>query len=576
MSLTCDKDSFKAVSFNSQGISLIVGRQTQINKTQQGKTVNGVGKSLLAYLIHFCLGAKKSDELAKKLPNWEFTLKFLLEDEVHVVTRNTTNQTIITVNGNEERVSKYYKEELFPKLIVPNEFIRDFGLTFRPVIKRFIRPDKESYNYFDRVKAEKTEYQVLLYNALLLGLDLNLVNEKYGLRQQQAEHESLKKFWSKSSVFKEYFIQSAHPDIELEALNSRIQKIEQDLKDFKVAENYHDMEQEANATQAALRKSRNKKVILENQILAINNSLEETPDISFEQVNRVYEQANFFFNDQVQKRLNDVLIFHRNLLENRNKRLVGERETRERELRDILRDIESLNGHLNYHIQYLSEHGAIEELEANQQHLNDMKLQAQEITRYQELLEENKRSLQEIQIKMIRQTQHTDSYLVKNKTFVTEAKSLYSSLANKFYPNKANGLSIENNNGENQTRFDIDATIDSDPSDGINSVKIFCYDMTLLQLQRHHNFKFLFHDSRLFDPIENRQRALLFDTAYDIVTQEGYQYIASINEDQIRSMKEVLPDDRYSEIFGDRSVVLNLTDESEQTKLLGVDVDLKY
>lgn len=65
-----------------------------------------------------------------------------------------------------------------------------------------------------------------------------------------------------------------------------------------------------------------------------------------------------------------------------------------------------------------------------------MKLQAQEITRYQELLEENKRSLQEIQIKMIRQTQHTDSYLVENKTFVTEAKSLYSSLANKFYPKK--------------------------------------------------------------------------------------------------------------------------------------------
>lgn len=103
-------------------------------------------------------------------------------------------------------------------------------------------------------------------------------------------------------MVKKLCIQSAHPGIELEALNSRIQKIEQDLKDFKVAENYHDMDQEANATQAALRKSRNKKVILENQILAINNSLEETPDISLEQVNRVYEQANFFFNDQVQKK----------------------------------------------------------------------------------------------------------------------------------------------------------------------------------------------------------------------------------------------------------------------------------
>lgn len=535
-----------------------------------------MGKSLLVYLIHFCLGANKSDELAKKIPNWEFTLKFSLEGESHTITRSTTDQNMVIVNGNEERFSKYYKEELFKKLIEPPEFIESFDLTFRPVIKRFIRPDKESYNYFDRVKGEQTEHQILLYNALFLGLDLNLVNSKYGLRQQQAEHENLKKLWSKNSIFREYFVKSTHPDIELEALQSRIKKIEQDLKDFRVAENYHEMEQEANRTEATLRDYRNRKVIFENQISAINNSLEETPDISLEQVSQVYEQANFFFNEKVQKRLEDVLAFHKTLLENRNKRLISEREIRERELKNILQQIDELNSQLNQHIQYLSEHGAIEELEANQQRLTNLKIQAQEITRYQELLEENKRALLEIQIEMIRQTQRTDSYLMENRAFVTEAKSLYSSFANRFYPNKANGLSIENNSGENQTRFNIDATIDSDPSDGINSVKIFCYDMMILQLQRHHGFKFLFHDSRLFDPIENRQRALLFETAYDIVTKEGYQYIASINEDQIKSMQEVLTEERYNEIFGDNSVVLNLTDESEQGKLLGIDVDLKY
>lgn len=120
----------------------------------------------------------------------------------------------------------------------------------------------------------------------------------------------------------------------------------------------------------------------------------------------------------------------------------------------------------------------------------------------------------------------------------------------------------------------IEAKIDSDSSDGINSVKIFCYDMTVLQLQRHHNVHSIFHDSRLFDPIDSRQGAALFTLADKIAKDRGYQYIASINADRMESIKDTMGSDIANTIFSDDTIILELNDTSEEDKLLGINVEL--
>jgi len=57
--LEANKDSFKTVSFNKQGLSLIVAKQSNPEERDTTNTYNGVGKSLIVLLVHFCLGAKK-------------------------------------------------------------------------------------------------------------------------------------------------------------------------------------------------------------------------------------------------------------------------------------------------------------------------------------------------------------------------------------------------------------------------------------------------------------------------------------------------------------------------------------
>lgn len=58
ISLTSNNTGFKNVYFNKRGLSIILGDQVDTTPIAEKNTFNGVGKSLLIELIHFCLGAE--------------------------------------------------------------------------------------------------------------------------------------------------------------------------------------------------------------------------------------------------------------------------------------------------------------------------------------------------------------------------------------------------------------------------------------------------------------------------------------------------------------------------------------
>src|SRR5690349_4172153 len=100
--LSSNHDTFKTIEFNSTGLTIIVGA-----KSQNGETYNGVGKSLIVELLHFCLGSNKNKEFALKIPQWEFTLDFDLNGGKHVVSRNTSNQDEVYLDHREMKVSDF-------------------------------------------------------------------------------------------------------------------------------------------------------------------------------------------------------------------------------------------------------------------------------------------------------------------------------------------------------------------------------------------------------------------------------------------------------------------------------------
>ena len=75
--------------------------------------------------------------------------------------------------------------------------------------------------------------------------------------------------------------------------------------------------------------------------------------------------------------------------------------------------------------------------------------------------------------------------------------------------------------GEKGFRFNVD--IERSGSQGIDSMKVFCYDLMLAQLWagKHPSPGFLIHDSTIFDGVDERQVALALERAAVISRQAG-------------------------------------------------------
>ncbi len=176
---------------------------------------------------------------------------------------------------------------------------------------------------------------------------------------------------------------------------------------------------------------------------------------------------------------------------------------------------------------------------------------------------------------MAQATVETNQYIRSIRSHLDFLMEKFREYSRELYGSVPAGLTVKNNDGENQCRYDIEAHIQNDAADGINQGKIFCYDFLLLTLRQRHMMEFLFHDNRLYADMDKHQRYSLFRLADRVSREMDVQYIATINEDVIDSVSDVAGAD-FHRLFVD-PVVLELTDApGGKGKLLGLQIDMKY
>ena len=385
----------------------------------------------------------------------------------------------------------------------------------------------------------------------------------------------LKKNIEKDEIFKNYFSESKDLEINIVDLREKIKHLENELKKFDVAENYHEIKKEADEISSQIKLIESQTIVLSNSIENINKSLQLSPDISKEKIIEFYNKAKAELSERIIKRLEDVERFHSSLLKNREIRLLKEKtefiketERKEAHRQDLAIKFSEL-------MKYLDSHGALEDYNKMILRLADLRNSLEKLITYNAILEEYKKKAEEWSIKMKQQNIETGDYIKDFKKIIEKDVLMFRSFSNEFYNDKPAGIEVINDTGENQNRFKINARIEADASDGINEVKIFCFDLTLLKAHHNHKINFLFHDSRLFSDMEPRQRATLFKLAYKETLNNTIQYIATINADQIEPTKEYYKSGEYENIFT-KNIILDLTDESDANKLLGIKVDMKY
>lgn len=427
ISLTSNNAGFKNVYFNKTGLSIILGDQVDTNPKAEKNTFNGVGKSLLIELIHFCLGAEPTSDFIDKLKDWSFSLKFELDEKIYTATRDVVLNSKIVLNDNTMDIKDFNTFMGNKCFDIPSDFNY---LSFRSLLPLFIRRNKNSYNdYKDYLDLGRSStYQILLYNAFLLGLNISLIKKKKELRDEEIKIKKLEKQIKQDPVLKSFFTGNKDVQLEKKNLQRKIEQLEKRIKDTKISEDYYD---------------------IKSKYVEDNN----TTDIYIEEL----ENSKF----------NDIDIFFR-------------------------------------------------------------------------------------------------------------------SMANNLYPNNTSGITVTNNEKPNTLRFNLEAHIEADSSDGIGSAKIFCYDTSILFKGCNHKIDFLFHDNRIFSDIDPRQIVDILKTMYNLTLEKNKQYIISLNRNQIDNIRmlaethsELITLDEYKTIITD-NICLILKDTQDADKLLGVKLDIKY
>ena len=549
-SLSANQPSFHPIIFN-EGLNIIVGKQASPHSQNDGNTYNGVGKSFVLHLIHFCLGSNKIDSLAKSLPDWEFTLTFEVDGNEYSATRSTNKQDMIDFCGEEIKL-KLMKEkmlELCFEISSPPKH-----MTWNTLFSRFVRRYRMSYFRFDTYVPKETDYSKLLNTLFLLGIDTTLILKKKELRDKQQSTKATEKAIKNDPFFKQYYLGENDAELDLAELEYRIN------------------EKEANDKSYERKMLENKRVLISNYIKNIEDSFKETARANEEDVIKIYEFANIEIPEMIKRNIEEVLEFHRKQVLSRTLRLKKELRKQQIALNEIDKRISIVGERMDKLLGYLNSHGALEEYIAITKQLSDLKSKKNRIYEYQKIIKSYKDIELEIKASFINQDKETDEYLENIKSVTDNLKSVYWEYAKQFYPQKRSGLLIKNNSGENTLRYTLDARIEDDSSDGVNEVRLFCFDLLLLMCRKS-KIRFLAHDSRLFANMDPRQREMLFRMIYDVTQNREFQYICSINEDTILSFKELMTEEEYSKIVTN-NIVLELNDDAAESKLLGIQIDL--
>ncbi|MBN1252043.1 MAG: DUF2326 domain-containing protein [Bacteroidales bacterium] len=573
ITLSANKTSFKTVHFkNETGINLIVASQKNPHKSDKGDTTNGVGKSLLIAIIHFCLGSSSKQSFKNKLTDWEFTLKFKIKDKIYESKRSTKQQNKILLN-NEELSRKEFNQKMEKLLIdMPGE-IKE--LSFRSLLAFFIRPRKSSYIHEANPNAVKKDYQVQLANAFLLGLDVLIAEEKYQLKLEKDRIKNLVNDLKNDKFINEFF--SGDKDITLakSELNETIENLEINLKNFEVADDYYEIKEQADKLKYSLENIHNDITLKQIQVENINESLKISPDIKRENIERIYKEAFVILKEDAIKKLSELEKFYKHLSKNRENRLLEQKNQLNKQIDLLLQKKQNQNNELNGKLKYLDAHQALDVFIKLSEKLSDAKSKRDNLHKFEELIFKYKDESRKIDKRQIEENEKTVNYLSEATPIIAKTNDFFRSLIKRFYPKSASGITIYNNEGENQIRYNIEAKIEADKSDGIANVKLFSYDLTLLLNGYGHKIDFLFHDSRLLDGIDPRQKHELFIILNEYIKKNNKQYIITANFNQLEELKQYFTPSEYDNIIKD-NIILELKDNSHEGKLLGIQVDIDY
>ncbi|MCP4678314.1 MAG: DUF2326 domain-containing protein [Deltaproteobacteria bacterium] len=576
--ISANKSSFQSVTFTA-GLNVVLAKRA--DASTQKDTRNGLGKSTLIDIIDFCLGSRTTKGkglIIEPLEEWAFTIEITLAGNRVTATRAIATPNRIVINGSTtgwveqpdldgETGERIFNWERWKILLgwslfgLPrtNDSFK-YKPKYRSLISYFIRRGPNAYvGPFHHFGQQKT-WDIQLHTAYLLGLNWEYASQWQVLKDQEEYVKAITK------AIKTGAMEGAVGSVgELEAQVIQLEQVvkndENALISFKVHPQYEGIQADADRITSELHELTNQNVSDRRRLARYQASISEERPPNPLALEKLYNESGLVFSDVVKRTLSEAKEFHEKIVFNRRDFLQTETERIEKVINERSEHIKKLTDERAVSLDILRTHGALQEMTKLQERNVTIKGKLNRVqSRIREVkdLRIRKRDLKIAKTELARlaeldHEQRRDVWSAAVRLFNEHSQALYER------PGK---LVID----IGDTGYKYRVEIERSGSEGIDKMKIFCFDLALLHLQRKKQGRidFRIHDTLMYDAVDPRQRARALERAAQVTTEGNAQYICTMNSDMI-------PYSDFPEGFDfDQHVRLVLTDATPAGSLLGM------
>ncbi len=582
-SIKSNNPNFKSVNFHS-GFNVVLADRSYDDQAEEKRTRNGAGKTTLIEIIHFCLGSQVSKSSVFKndnLKGWSFIIEIDIGAEIYKIERFTDCPGKIYIDGDisaicidckyDKTAHRYYAspnsfnkamlEMVYGIKVTDNnqKYLPSFRELISYAIRRNVEGYKNAFEFFSRQKASSIQ----ACNAYFLNLSMEYAAEFQNLKEKKKGIEDYKNA-AKSGVVGTFSLNIGELSTEVFSRQKDVDSLKSQLESFQIHPQYEEISCNANSITKQIHALTNTLVLRQRLLERYEeNYTDEKPSLPIADIEKVYHEAGILFQETISHSLSEVMDFHKAIVSNRAEYLHGEIVSLKKEIKELTGKIKMLSEQRAELMKILETHGALDEYILVQdqyakakQLLEDAKKRLESA----EYVEDSKSRLKiENQELLIRSRQDYNERMQMRE----RAISLFEENTEFLYP-ESGTLTIDLR--ESGYSFGVD--IKSSRSQGVNYMKVFCYDMVLAELGslKEKYPDFLIHDSTIFDGVDERQVARALILAQQKCDELGFQYICLVNSDMIPYQEF---DDEFTEQFN-QNIVLRISDVQENGGLLGM------
>ena len=548
------------------GINIILGKYSG-DKDQRG--ISGIGKSSLIRLINFALLSDSSEKRFSK-PKYDFLrkenhniiLEFKINEETHFIKRFFSNKDKVYYGTKNNSFEEYSKSELRKILInklfpIENEEVYIEGNKFGSLLDFFLKDDLATISRIEPLKfseAIRNTKDIAIYNFFLLNLsNKHIIRYDELTKEYDSYNNTIKGLQEKIKVDSGKTIEEFKTErIKVE---QNISLLEKSLQDYKFLKNYKNIEDQLIEVTTSINEKLKTYYSLSNKHKKIRDSFHLSQDLDTKQIQKLYNEVLLTFGDIVKKTLDEIGIFKKEIIENRNKFLISKEKQLESSIKDTLDEITKLEKKRSELYKKLDEKGALESIKNTYEQLTIEKSQLAgnlailtQVDEIQEMLSNLDITISEIKRDMLTELKNYEEPINNLRTLFQDI------LENAIFleddnPNGYFDISPKmNSQKRNELPFKIDIEIPKADALGQSRLKIVAYDLMVFlnNVNNHRKFpNFLVHDGVYHGISINTKVKALNYIFHQQLANPNFQYIVTFNEDEI-----YIPEEKKSLISG--------------------------